>query len=190
LVAPFSMKNRFLSMIEREISFAKKDKDARIIAKMNSMEDVEISEKLYEASQAGVKITLFIRGFCCLKPGVPGLSENLHVISIIGRFLEHSRLFYFKNGSDKAEEGEFYLGSADWMFRNLNNRVEVITLVYSTDLKKKCWHFIETMMKDERLAWDMQSDGSYKQRKPKNNEETSTHEILMLEAQKSINSKV
>jgi polyphosphate kinase len=190
LVAPFSMKTRFLSMIEREIGFAKKGKDARIIAKMNSMEDVEISEKLYEASQAGVKIILFIRGFCCLKPGVAGLSENIQVVSIIGRFLEHSRLFYFKNGAEKAEEGEFYLGSADWMFRNLNNRVEVITPVFSTDLRKKCWHFIETMLKDERLAWDMQSDGSYKQRKPKTNEETSTHELLMLEAQRSINSKI
>ncbi|MFZ4713449.1 MAG: polyphosphate kinase 1 [Bacteriovoracaceae bacterium] len=189
LVAPFSMKTKFLEMIDREIAIAKKGKEAQIVAKMNSMEDIELSEKLYFASQAGVKIVLLIRGFCCLKPGVPGLSENIQVISIIGRFLEHSRIFFFKNGSERNEDGEFYFGSADWMFRNLNNRVEVVTPVFSPELKKKCWHYLETMMKDERQAWDMKSDGSYKQRKPSGEVETSTHEVLMMEALRSVVAK-
>ncbi len=183
LVAPFNMKARFIGMIEREMAFGK---EGLIIAKMNSMEEVDISEKLYEASKAGVKIILIIRGFCCLKPLVPGLSDNIQVISVVGRFLEHSRLFYFKNGHEKKNEGEFYLGSADWMYRNLNNRVEVITPVLSQELKNKCWHFVETILADHRLAWDMQADGSYKQRKPKDDKETSTHELLMQEALRSV----
>lgn len=185
LVAPFNMKQRFLEMIEREISFAKEGKDAVIIAKMNSLEDVEITEKLYLASQSGVKITLIVRGFCCLKPQTPGLSENIHVISIVGRFLEHSRLFYFKNGKEHSHEGDFFFGSADWMYRNLNNRVEVITPVLSKDLKLRLWDYIEIMLKDHRLAWDMQADGSYKLRKSKNEKETSTHELLMHKAVES-----
>jgi polyphosphate kinase len=188
LVAPFNMKARFLYLIDREMAHVKTGKEGLIIAKMNSMEEVDITEKLYEASKAGVKVILIIRGFCTLKPQVPGLSENIQVISVVGRFLEHSRLFYFRNGQEKKNEGEFFLGSADWMYRNLNNRVEVITPVISQELKNKCWHFIETILNDQRLAWEMQADGSYKQRKPKDEVETSTHELLMQEALKSVSS--
>lgn len=182
LVAPFNMKTKFFELIDREIKFALEGKEARIIAKMNSFEDVEIAKKLYEASHAGVKITLIVRGFCCLKPKTPGISDNIEVISIVGRFLEHSRVFYFKNGKDQVEESDFYFGSADWMYRNLNNRVEVITPVFAKDLKLRLWDFIETMMNDQRLVWDMQSDGSYKLRKAKADKETSTHELLMQKA--------
>ena len=186
LVAPFNMKTRFLEMIDREIEHARSGKEALIIAKMNSMDEIDITEKLYQASNAGVKIILIVRGFCTLKPQIPGLSENIHVYSVIGRFLEHSRLFYFKNQAAEAISGEFYLGSADWMHRNLQNRVEVITPIYSRDLKIKCWHFIETVLNDHRLLWEMQADGTYKLRQPPSEAETSTHEVLMQQAIKSI----
>lgn len=186
LIAPVNMKRRFLELIDREIThtiaWQERGGDPNdpnrphIIAKMNSLEDKSICCKLYEASQAGVKIDLNIRGFCCLKPGVHGLSENIQVISVIGRFLEHERIYNFHNDGNP----EYFIGSADWMYRNLNNRVECITPIEEPSLQKKLKHILDTLFKDQRQAWDMQSDGSYIQRKPQTpQQEIGTHEILM-----------
>ena len=133
---------------------------------MNSLEDLRICNALYRASGEGVPIDLIVRGFCCLRPGVPGLSENIRVTSIIGRFLEHARLFHFRNGCENPAEGEFYFGSADWMYRNLSNRVEAIVPVEEAAHREKCWEILRIQLNDQRQAWDMQPDGSYVQRTP------------------------
>ena len=180
LVAPINMKSSFMNLIQREIKNKKAGKPARIIAKMNSMEDEVITEALYEASQVGVEVTLIVRGFCCLKPGMKGISENIQVISIIGRFLEHSRIFYFANGSANPTDGDFYIGSADWMHRNLHNRVELITPIFDMKLKEKLWEFMDIMLKDNRQAWVLNEDGSYSQKTPaEGEEEHGTHSIVM-----------
>ncbi len=180
LVAPINMKSTFMNKIREEINHAKNGKKARIIAKMNSLEDEVITELLYEASGAGVKITLIIRGFCCLKPGIPGLSENIEVISVIGRFLEHSRIFYFSNGEVDGNRGDFSIGSADWMHRNLHNRVELIVPIIDVRLKEKLWDFLEIILKDNRQAWTLQPDGSYIQKIPGEGEtEIATHPEMM-----------
>lgn len=180
LVAPINMKSTFMTKIHEEIKNKRAGKPARIIAKMNSMEDEVISEALYEASTEGVEVILIVRGFCCLKPGIKGLSENIKVISIIGRFLEHSRFFYFASGSDVPADGSYYIGSADWMHRNLHNRVELITPIYENKLKDKIWEFIEVMLQDNRQAWLLNEDGSYTQITPKEGEEErGTHDTMM-----------
>ncbi len=166
LVAPVTMHGRFVEMIEREIENRRAGRPAHIVAKMNALEDVKIIQSLYKASQAGVPIDLIVRGFCCLRPGVPGMSENIRVISILGRFLEHSRLFYFRAGADQPEQGEFYLGSADWMYRNLEMRVEVVTPVEEPALRERLWSIFQVMLADQRQAWDMQPGGGYIQRMP------------------------
>lgn len=165
LVAPINMFQRFKQMIEREAENAKNKKPAQIIAKMNSMEENDISIALYQASQAGVEIDLMVRGFCCLRPGVKDLSERVRVMSTIGRFLEHSRIFYFRNGCADPVDGDFFLGSADWMYRNLHARVECIVPVYERSLKEKIWEVLQAYLKDQRQTWDMDSNGFYKQRK-------------------------
>jgi polyphosphate kinase len=148
---------------------------------MNSMEDEVMTEALYEASRAGIQVTLIVRGFCSLKPGIKGLSENIQVISIIGRFLEHSRVFYFANGSDNPTEGEYFVGSADWMHRNLHNRVELITPIFDFKLKEKLWEFLEILLKDNRQAWYLNSNGTYIQKVPaEGEEERGTHAQLMM----------
>jgi polyphosphate kinase len=172
LIAPINMRRRFLDLIEREIAHCTAwrqrggepdDPDRpRIMARMNSLEDRDLCRKLYEASQAGVQITLIVRGFCCLRPGVKGMSENIHVISIIGRFLEHARIFYFHNAGDP----DYYIGSADWMYRNLNNRIECITPIYDRAAQARLDQILNVQLADQRQAWDMQSDGSYIQRQP------------------------
>lgn len=180
LVAPINMKSTFMAKIQQEIKNKKAGKPARIIAKMNSMEDEVITEALYEASQIGVEITLVVRGFCCLKPGIKGLSENIQVISIIGRFLEHSRIFYFANGSKNFSEGGFFIGSADWMHRNLHNRVELVTPISDLKLKEKIWDFLQILLNDNRQSWYLNEDGSYTRRIPaENEEELGTHAIMM-----------
>jgi polyphosphate kinase len=173
LVAPINMKSTFITKIAEQVKFAKKGKKATIIAKMNQLEDTDISIALYAASQAGVKVILYVRGFCCLKPGVKDLSENIKVVSIVGRFLEHSRVFYFSNGEEDPVLGEFLIGSADWMHRNLHSRVEVITPISDPNLKRKMWDFFEVMANDKRRAWDLQNDGSYVQRR--DNDSKGTH---------------
>jgi polyphosphate kinase len=166
LVAPIDMKQRFLELIQRESDERQQGRPGRIIAKMNSLEDRGICRALYRASQAGVEIDLIVRGFCCLKPGVPGLSDHIRVISVIGRFLEHSRIFYFRGGAEDPLDGQFFIGSADWMYRNLLARVEAVTPVESRPLREKCWEILDILLRDQRQAWDMQPDGTYVQRTP------------------------
>jgi polyphosphate kinase len=166
LVAPLGMRDQFLAMIEREAEHAKAGRPAQIIVKCNALEERTICRALYRASQAGVKVDLIIRGFCCLRPGVAGMSENIRVISVIGRFLEHSRLIYFRNGNADPLLGDFYLGSADWMYRNLLARVEISAPIEDRPLREMVWTILQVMLHDRRQAWDMQPDGSYVQRQP------------------------
>ncbi len=164
LVAPVNMKKRFLEMIERETELAKVGKPAGILAKMNSLEDPQVITALYRASQAGVPVDLIVRGFCCLRPGMPGLSENIRVSSIIGRYLEHSRIFWFRNGAEDPIDGAFFIGSADWMYRNLQNRVEAVTPIEERGLRERLWQVSQAMLGDRRQAWEMDADGNYRQR--------------------------
>lgn len=180
LVAPLTMKDAFLKKISREIHHAKKGAPARIIAKMNSLDERDISQALYEASQAGVKIDLIVRGFCCLRPGVKDLSENIRVISILGRFLEHSRIFYFQNGEMDPLKGEFFIGSADWMHRNLNSRVEAVAPIEDFQHREKIFDILNYMLQDQRQGWEMSGDGTYTRSKVKNaKKEIGTHAYLM-----------
>lgn len=176
LIAPVSMRDRFIDLIRREIEHCHNGNIGRIVAKMNALVDPEIIATLYEASQAGVKIDLIIRGICCLKPGLKDVSENIKVISIIGRYLEHSRIFYFYNNGKE----EVFIGSADWMQRNLNRRVEAVTPVEDKELSKDLQEILGIMLSDNRQAWDMQSDGSYIQRHPNSHGgELSAQKLLM-----------
>ncbi|MGV2826651.1 polyphosphate kinase 1 [Myxosarcina sp. GI1(2024)] len=176
LVAPVNLRDRTLEMIRREIEHCRNGKTGRIVAKMNALVDTQVIETLYEASQAGVKIDLIVRGICCLRPKIEGVSDNINIISIIGRFLEHSRIYYFHN--DGAEE--IYIGSADWMTRNLSRRVEAVTPVESSEIFKDLQEILGVMLSDNRQSWELQPDGTYIQRKPTEGEAIqSTHEILM-----------
>ncbi len=166
LAAPIHMRDRFTELIEAEIENHEAGRPARIICKMNQLEDTEMAELLSRASQAGVEIHLIVRGFCCLAPGVPGVTENLHVRSIIGRFLEHSRIFHFASGSDEPLEGTFLIGSADWMHRNLSNRVEAAVPVLDRRLRARLWEILEICLADRRTAWEMQPDGRYLRLQP------------------------
>lgn len=180
LVAPLNMKPTFLHLIRQEIEAHKKSGNGLVIAKMNSLEDEVITEALYEASSLGVKVVLYVRGFCCLKPGIKGLSENIQVISIIGRFLEHSRIFYFAQGEKNPTAGNYYIGSADWMHRNLHNRVELVVPIYDESIKKKLWDYLEVLRQDNRRAWLLHKDGKYTQLVPApGEEERGTHEVMM-----------
>lgn len=186
LIAPVNMRARFQEMIERETAHAMEGRPSRIVAKMNQLQDREIIRLLYEASGAGVEIDLIVRGFCCLIPGVEGLSENIRVRSIIGRFLEHSRLFYFRNGAESPVDGEFYIGSADWMYRNLENRVEAITPVEDPHARARLWDVLHIHLCDNVQAWTMNPDGTYTQCRPAEGEEpVATHPTLMQMAKAS-----
>lgn len=156
-LAPLWLKDKFLYLINREKEYALEGKKAHIIAKMNSLCDRDIIMALYEASQAGVKIDLIVRGICCLKVGIPGVSENITVRSIVGNFLEHSRIFYFEND----EHYEIYCGSADWMPRNLERRVEIVFPVEEEELKEELLHILTLQLNDTAKAHVMQPDGSY-----------------------------
>jgi len=176
LVAPRYMRDGIKEMIERETESAKKGNKARIIAKMNSLEDPRTIQLLYEASQAGVEIDMIVRGVCRLIPGKDGLSENIRVHSIVGRYLEHSRCYYFYNNGEES----FWIGSADWMHRNLDARVEILTPVESSGLKKYLWFMLNIYLNDNCQRWVMQPDGSYlRVGKKKGEESMSTHDILM-----------
>ena len=161
LIAPVAMKKRFLQLIENEIELTKPGKPGRIIAKMNQLEDRGIMDALYRASQAGVQIDLIVRGFCCLRPGVPGLSDNIRVRSVVGRFLEHSRIFWFQAGKDNPLDGDMYIGSADWMYRNLQTRVEAATPILLPEHRARLWDVIQTCLNDCRQSWQMRGDGTY-----------------------------
>ncbi len=156
-LAPLWLKDRFLYLIDREKKYARSGRPARIIAKMNSLCDQDMIAALYEASAAGVKIDLIIRGICCLKTGIKGVSENITVRSIVGNFLEHSRIFYFEND----EHYEIYCSSADWMPRNLERRVEILFPVERTELKEKLLHILQCQLKDNVKASVLQEDGTY-----------------------------
>ena len=176
LVAPQYLRGGVNELIDFEIQAAKKGRPARIIAKMNNLEDPLIIQKLYEASQAGVKIDLIVRSVCRLIPGKKGLSENIKVHAIIGRFLEHSRCFYFHhNGNDK-----FFIGSADWMHRNLDARVEVLTPIEHPDLKSYLQFILSLYLRDNQQRWIMNSKGNYSRVKRKKGEQkVSTHQLLI-----------
>lgn len=176
LIAPVNMFTRFKSMIEREADHAKAGRPAHIIAKFNNFEENDLGVALYAASQKGAEIDMIVRGFCAIRPGVPGLSERLRVVSIIGRFLEHSRIFYFRNGALDPIDGEFYIGSADWMYRNLHARVEAIVPILDRTLKEKCWELLQHYLKEQRQAWIMNSDGTYTK---KASTDVGIHQSLM-----------
>lgn len=158
LVAPEYALSGLLALIDNEIKAAKQGKDARIILKMNQLEEDLLIRKLYQASQAGVKIDMIVRGLSCLLPGLPGMSETIHIRSIVGRFLEHSRVFYFENA---PADQRVYLGSADWMRRNLYNRVEVIFPVLDPKLQAQLYRMLMTGLADNQKAWEMEPDGTY-----------------------------
>lgn len=179
LVAPITMRDRFCQMINREIQNRLAGKPAQIIVKTNSMEDQQLMKLLYQASQAGVSVDLIVRGFCCLRPQVAGLSDNIRVVSVVGRFLEHSRVFYFRNAGKDPIDGEFYMGSADWMYRNLNTRVEAVTPVEEKLNKEKLWEVLQVMLADNVQAWSMQSDGTYRKKESTDLKAMGTHDTLM-----------
>jgi polyphosphate kinase len=175
IVAPRGMRETFLAMIRRELEHHLAGRPARIIAKMNALVDPEIIVALYQASQAGVPIHLIVRGICCLRPGLPGISETIRVISIIGRFLEHSRAYYFLNGGDE----EVYIGSADWMPRNLDRRIEAVSPVEDPAHRQMLRDVLQLMWQDNRQAWELDADGTYRQRQPAPGEpERGTHRLL------------
>jgi polyphosphate kinase len=185
LVAPLQMRSRFNELIEREIEHHKAGRPARILCKMNQLEDVDICLELSKASQAGVPIDLIVRGLCCLAPGVPGWTENIRVRSIVGRFLEHSRIFHFASGSADALEGEFLIGSADWMRRNLSKRVEAAVPIQNRRLRARLWEVLDVCLADRRNAWEMQADGTYVQLIPEAGDTVGsegTQEALMRRA--------
>lgn len=183
LIAPITMKTRFTEMVRQEAENARHGLPSGIVVKCNSLEDKGLIEELYEASKAGVPIRLIIRGFCCLRPGVPGLSDNIHVTSVVGPFLEHSRVFYFRNGKTNEIDGRFFIGSADWMGRNLLGRVEVVTPVVDRQACEKIWEALQILLQDQRLTWDMDQNGDYKLRWPRSpGEEIGCHDLLSEKA--------
>ena len=179
VVAPGLMRRTFAELIAREVANARERRPARIVAKMNAMDDSEIIRLLYGASRAGVSIDLIVRGHCCLRPGLAGYSENIRVISIIGRFLEHDRIFYFDNGGDP----EFFIGSADWRRRNLDSRVEAVVPIDDARLKVRLGRVLELALADNQLAWELSPTGRYERRSPAPREEPVTlHQALMEDA--------
>ena len=177
LVAPTAMRARFIELLERESAHAQAGRPARVIAKMNAIVDEEIMRALYAASAAGVDIDLIVRGICCLRPGIPGVSDRIRVTSIIGRFLEHSRVWYFANGG----AGQYYLGSADWMPRNFDRRVEAVVPVEDRTLHPRLRALFETLLGDNRQAWDLDADGIWHQRTP-DGPVRATHVILLRDS--------
>ncbi|WP_346289538.1 polyphosphate kinase 1 [Sphaerothrix gracilis] len=182
LIAPVTLRQRMLDMIRRETENCRDGKKGKIIAKMNALVDAPIIAALYEASQAGVEIDLIVRGICCLRPGLKGISDHIRVISVIGRFLEHSRIFYFHNNGDE----QMFIGSADWMPRNLNRRVEAVVPIEDAKIFKELQAILDLMLSDNRQAWDLQPDGKYIQRRPEKGEsDRSTHKVMMAQALES-----
>ncbi len=191
VLAPGAMRSRFLQMIRREIDNKRANLPARIVAKMNQLEDPEVMEILCEAASAGVPVDLVIRGFCCMKPGVPGRTEGIRIRSIIGRFLEHSRIFHFAAGQENPLDGDFFIGSADWMYRNLSKRVEVAAPILEPAGKAKLWEILDICLRDQRQSWMLQSDGTYVQTRPGDAadgaEARGTHQTLMDLARRRFN---
>ena len=157
---------------------ARKGRPARIVVKVNGLEDPAIVRELYRASMAGVEIDLIVRDICRLRPGLEDVSETISVYSVVGRFLEHSRIFYFENGGDP----EYYLGSADWMTRNLDHRVEAVTPVEDPAIRRQLKFNLELILADNRRRWTMHSDGSYDHQAPGDDPAVDTQAVLMEEA--------
>ena len=177
LHAPFTLKKTLLDMIAREAQFASEGKPAHIMAKVNSLTDPKIIRALYKASQMGVRIDLVVRGMCCLRPGVPGVSHNIQVRSIVGRFLEHSRIYYFGNGGDE----QLFLSSADWMERNLDKRVETCFPVEGKKLITRVKKELESYLTDNTQAWLLQPDGRYQRITPFGNANPRNAQAALLE---------
>jgi polyphosphate kinase len=177
LPAPKVLKAALLARIERERSLHSADRPGLIQFKMNALEDADITRALYEASRDGVRVDMIVRDTCRMRPGIPGLSETARVISIVGRFLEHTRIYYFQNGGDE----EYFIGSADCMKRNLESRVEVVTPVESENLRAELREMLDSQLADYRNAWEMQSDGSYLKRVPRNEQEQTGSQQRMIE---------
>ena len=177
LPAPKVLKPALLAKIEREISHARAGKPALIQFKMNALEDKDITAALYRASQVGVKVDLIVRDTCRLRPGIAGLSETVRVISIVGQFLEHTRIFYFLNSGSE----EYFIGSADCMKRNLESRVEVVAPVDHPELQRELRQILEVQLNDRRTAWDMQPDGSYVQRMPGESDDPRSSQQILIE---------
>lgn len=181
ILAPLWMKDRFRFLIGREAEYARRGEPAHIKAKMNSLCDPDIIESLYEASSAGVKIELIVRGICCLRPGIPGVSENITVRSIVGNFLEHSRIFWFCNGG----KPEIYAGSADWMPRNLDRRVEIVFPLEDPKVKEKAEHILDVELQDTMQASILQTDGTYEKVDRRGKEQVNSQLIFCGEAVKA-----
>jgi polyphosphate kinase len=177
LPAPKHLKSALLSKIRREIECHSEKFPGQIIFKMNALEDSDICRALYEASMAGVKVDLLIRDSCRVRPAVPGISEKIRVISIVGRFLEHARIYYFRNGGEE----EYYIGSADAMRRNLEHRVEVVVPVENPQLQQDLRNLLDIQLTDRRSAWDMQSDGTYLQRIPGEKDDQRSSQVLQID---------
>ncbi len=184
-LAPLWLKNKFLYLIGREKKYAQEGRPARIIAKMNSLCDADIIAALYEASAAGVKIDLIVRGICCLKVGIPGVSENITVRSIVGNFLEHSRIFYFEND----EHYEIYCGSADWMPRNLERRVEILFPVERQELKEELLHILKLQMRDTVKAHILKPSGVYEKVDKRGKEIFNSQDAFCVEAAEKLRAK-
>ena len=166
-----------MDKIGREIERHTETDPGLIRFKCNAIEDADIVRALYRASQAGVTVELIVRDTCRLRPGVPGLSETISVVSIVGRFLEHSRIYYFRNGGDE----EYFIGSADLMTRNLVSRVEVLAPVAEPALREELRYILETQLADRRSAWDMQPDGGYVQRRPTDDDDAKDSQQMLIE---------
>ncbi len=177
LVAPLTLRRTLQNLVERETRLSTPENPGHIIAKMNALVDAPLIQLLYNASQAGVKVDLIIRGMCCLRPGVPGLSDNIRVVSIVGRFLEHSRVFYFQNGGDN----EMLIGSADWMPRNLDRRVEVVVPVKSDTIRQSLLDVLNTLLNDNCQAWDLHPDGCYVRKSPAPGEPRRNAQVMLIE---------
>ena len=175
IMAPANLRSRTLELIERESAHAAAGRGGRIIAKMNALVDPDVIAALYRASQAGVEIDLIVRGICCLLPGLRGVSERIRVVSIIGRFLEHSRIAYFSNGGNP----EYYIGSADWMPRNFDRRVEAMAPIDDVAWHDRLQRVLETCLTDNRQAWELGADGTYRRRSADGAPERSTHATMM-----------
>ena len=178
-VSPLSMRKNFYDWIDREIEHARAGRPASIKVKINSLVDEGIVRKLYEASQAGVDIILIVRGICILRPGVPGISENIEVRSVVGRFLEHSRYYYFGNNGQPT----MLIGSADWMTRNLDRRIEALVQIQNPEMQSKLVELFEMFLRDNVQSRRMDSDGSYQMIQAEAGEETfSAQEYLIANA--------
>jgi len=183
MVAPLNLRKRTISLIKRETAHAKAGRPARIIAKVNSLTDVAIVRALYNASQAGVSIDLIVRGVCSLRPGLPNVSSNIRVRSIVGRFLEHSRIFYFGNNGKE----EVFIGSADWMYRNLSRRVELIVPIKDPKLRERLKGVLDAYLADNVNARELKPDGTYVRVKTSDTEKKRDAQLEFAAAQADLN---